>query len=68
MARKQDKDVSLARGEGAIFDSPLETMSFARLLAARLREVFSVEENRLAADVWKLEHNLELQTRRTQNE
>lgn len=58
---KQINVVSPANGEGAGFTTPLEAKSFARLLAARLREVFSDEANRRAAEEWKKYHIVDAQ-------
>ena len=51
--------VSPERVESPTFIDPLAAMSFARLLAARIREVLSDDENRRAADAWKREHIVE---------
>lgn len=68
MRYKQINVVSPVTGEGAGFDVTIEAKSFARLLAARLREVMAAEENRRAADAWKFERALESQMRRSPNE
>ena len=64
---KQINVVSPANGEGAGFTTPLEAKSFARLLAARMREVMSVAENRRAADAWKLNNAHGTETRGGKN-
>ncbi len=67
MKNKQINVVSPVMGEGAGFDVTIEAKSFARLLAARLRDVFSAEENRRAADAWKLANSSGTETRGGKN-
>ena len=51
--------VSHERVKSPNFIDQLAAMSFARLLAARIREVLSDDGNRRAADAWKREHIVE---------
>ena len=67
MKKTLNNDVSPAREEGPNFLNPSAAMSFARLFAARMREVFSVEENRRSADTWKQEHYVEAHKKSNQN-